>query len=182
MRRKNLDRRQTLITCAQKIECDEGVDAISIRRLAAEAKISVGTVYNYFDSKREVLLSLTEDYWNNTLREMRAAVHAERFSDQVAQIVVFLRTKMNDCAEILMRGLHEDEQAGRARMAAMHDTLVLALAERLRGDREIQPGVWNETFTVEAFAQFTLFNLLALLERRESDMEPFLEIMRRILY
>lgn len=182
MRRKNMDRRQALIACAQKIECNEGVGAINIRRVAAEVNISVGTVYNYFESKQEVLLALTEDYWKNTLSDMRAQISAERFSDQAAQIIVFLRSKMTECAEILMRSLHDDEEAGRMRMASMHGALQSALAERLRGDAEIRPGVWNESFTLEAFAQFSLDHMLVLLERRENDMEPFLEIVRRILY
>ena len=182
MRKKSQDRRRTLIECAQRIECDEGVDAISIRRLAAEANVSVGTVYNYFESKREVLLSLTEDFWQNTLRDMLSQISAGRFSDQLAQIIVFLRSKMNDCAEILMRSLHQHEESGRARMASMHQELVSAIAERLRADDSIRPGVWNESLSMEAFARFVLDNLLALLERRESETEPLLEIINRILY
>jgi len=182
MRKKNQDKRLKLIECAQRIECDEGVDAINIRRLASEANISVGTVYNYFESKREVLLALTENYWIQTLEQMHAEVSAERFSDQLRQIIVFLRSKMNDCAEILMRSLRADEQTGRARMASMQTVLVVALVDRLRGDAQIRPGVWSGPLSIKAFAQFVLDNLLALLGRRESEMEPFLEIVNRILY
>lgn len=182
MRKKDTELRHTLLCCAGKIECEEGVNAINIRRLASEAGIAVGTVYNYFDSKQEVLLALTEEYWDNALKEMRQSVTAQRFSDQVAQIISFLRIKMNDCAEILMRNLHDDATTARLRMASMQRVLRQALVERLSKDEEISDEIWNETFTKEAFADFVLSNLILLMQQRQVDEGMFLEVLERILY
>ena len=168
--------------CAGKIECTEGVGAINIRRLAAEANIAVGTVYNYFESKQEVLLALTEAYWQHTLEEMRVQVTAERFSEQIAQIITFLRTKMNDCAQILMQSLRSDPDTGRIRMAAMQKVLLSALIERLERDSSIRADVWDERFTKEAFADFVLSNLILMLQQRQTSEKMFLEVLERILY
>lgn len=182
MRKKDLELRRTLLSCANRIECAEGVDAINIRRLAAEANIAVGTVYNYFESKQEVLLSLTEAYWQTALEEMQASVTAERFGEQVAQILAFLRGKMNDCAEILMHSLHDDAPTGRTRMAEMQRVLRQALVDRLDRDSSIRTEIWGSSFTKEAFADFTLANLILLLQQKDSDASMFFEILNRILY
>ena len=84
MRRKNQELRQSLLDCARRIECAEGADALSVRKLASEANIAVGTVYNYFESKQEVMLAMTEEYWNCALKEMQGCITAERFSEQAA--------------------------------------------------------------------------------------------------
>lgn len=182
LRKKDAELRRTLLSCASRIECTEGVDAINIRRLAAEANIAVGTVYNYFESKQEVLLSLTEAYWEGALAEMQVRITASRFSEQVAQILAFLRGKMNDCAEILMRSLHEDAPQGRVRMAQMHRVLRQALIERLDLDKSIRAEIWNSDFTKEAFADFALENLILLLQQKNSDEKMFLAIIGKILY
>jgi len=182
MRRKDQEIRETLLDCARRIECAEGVDAISIRRLATEANIAIGTVYNYYENKQDVLLSLTEEYWKNVLVELRHRVTAERFSDQIAETILFLRSKMNDCAAILMKSLRAYAEPGKVKMASMQDVLGMALSERLRTDEAIRPDVWSDTFTRDAFAGFVLQNLIYLLQQKDSDEKPLLEVIKRILY
>ena len=182
MRKKDTELRQTLLDCAGRIECTEGVGAINIRRLASEANIAVGTVYNYFESKQEVLLALTEAYWESVLEEMRSSVTAARFREQIAQIIMFLRGKMNDCAEILMRSLHDDAATGRIRMAAMQRVLRQALVVRLNRDDAVRTDIWSESFTQESFADFVLSNLVLLMQQKETDANTFLEIIERVLY
>jgi AcrR family transcriptional regulator len=182
LRKKDTALRRNLLECAGRIECTEGVGAINIRRLAAEANIAVGTVYNYFESKQEVLLALTEAYWQNALEEMRVRVKTARFSDQIVQIISFLRTKMNDCAQVLMRSLHDDAATGRVRMEAMQRALRQALVERLNHDEAIQDGVWSEHFTKEQFADFVLQNLVLLIQQTDGDEGVLLRIIERVLY
>ena len=182
MRRKDAALRKTLLSCARDIECSEGVDAISIRRLASEANIAVGTVYNYFESKQEVLLVLTEEYWKDTLIQMQERISGGRFSDQLGEMIAFLRSRMNDCAVILMQGLRDDVETGRIRMASMHRVLRKALVDRLDRDGSIAQSVWTDTFTKESFADFTMTNILALLQQEEEKTDTFLVIVRRTLY
>ncbi|MEN6637297.1 MAG: TetR/AcrR family transcriptional regulator [Clostridiaceae bacterium] len=182
MRKKDAEIKKTLLACANRIECSEGVGAISIRRLASEANIAVGTVYNYFESKQEVLMALTETYWKEALVEMHKRISAERFGDQLQEIITFLRSKMNDCAEILMRSLRDDAEAGRMRMASMQRVLRQSLVERIDRDSAIPTCVWTESFTKEAFADFAFNNILSLLQRKDEDAITFLVIVNRTLY
>ncbi|MEA4870239.1 MAG: TetR/AcrR family transcriptional regulator [Christensenella sp.] len=182
MRKKDPEIQKLLLDAARQTACAEGVDAINIRRLASEANIAIGTVYNYFENKQEVLLALTEEYWRGVLDEMRRSVVTERFSDQVAEMIVFLRSRMNDCAEILMKSLSGDAAAGRARMASMQEALRVAMMDRLDRDTAIHPDVWNETCTKKAFTRFVLSNIIALLQQKEGDETVFLYVINRILY
>jgi hypothetical protein len=113
---------------------------------------------------------------------MQSRVTGARFSDQIAQMITFLRVKMNECAEILMKSLHEDAAAGRIRMAATQRVLHQALVERLKQDKAIRADVWDAAFTMESFADFVLSHLVLLLQQKETDAAAFLTIMERILY
>lgn len=182
LRKKDNELRKKLILCASRIECTEGVDAINIRRLAAETNIAVGTVYNYFDSKQEVLLALTEDFWVTALDQMHNSITQARFSEQVGQIIEFLRGKMNDCAEILMKSLREDAATGRIRMAATQRVLHQTLVERLTQDPTIRADAWDATLTRESFAEFVLTHIVFLMQRKDLDAGTFKKIIERVLY
>jgi len=182
MRKKDQDIQPALLASARRIACQQGVEAISIRNLATDVGVSVGTVYNYYESKQDVLLALTEEYWQGVLEELQLCITAQRFPDQIAQITIFLRSRMNDCAEILMKSLHAYAEPGKERMAVMQSRLKGALIQRLAADSAVRSGVWGGALTQEAFAGFVLQNLLFLLQDKGSDMEPLLEIIRRTLY
>jgi AcrR family transcriptional regulator len=182
MRKKNQELKKLLLDCARRIECAEGADALSVRKLASEANIAVGTVYNYFESKQEVMLAMTEEYWNSALMEMQGCITAERFSEQIRQIYAFLTEKLNDCAKVLMMSLREDAQSGRARMVSMQQTVGRALVKRLESDALIRKNIWSDSFTKEAFASFVLDNLFVALRQPREDVDFLVEIIERILY
>ena len=182
MRKKDETLQASLLDCARGIVAQEGAEAVNIRRLAKEAGIATGTVYNYFASKEDVLLALTEAYWRETLAEMREAVRAETFSGQLREIFNFLRGRITGPAGGMMRSLRAVEETGRERMRSMQAVLREALVQRLRADARIRAGVWSETFTQARYADFILRNMLALLSAGEDSIRFFLEVVERTLY
>lgn len=182
MRKKDDRKKLALLDCARRIECEEGVEAVSIRRLAAESHVAVGTVYNYFDSKQAVLYEITEEYWRSALLKMQSAVTGEKFTDQIRQVYAFLALQMDDCAKLLMLNLREGGETPREKMAVVQNNIRKILFERLQRDRSVRSDVWNGALTQDSFVQFVLGNLLALLRQKNGDIDTLVEIMERILY
>lgn len=68
--RNRLERHRAFLTTAKAIVSDEGLDALTMQRLAGELDCAVGTAYTYFPSKsalvaevqREAIERLTESY------------------------------------------------------------------------------------------------------------------------
>ena len=48
---------------AGKILDEQGYEALSMRAIAKTCGIATGTIYNYFPTKRELLLQMMSDYW-----------------------------------------------------------------------------------------------------------------------
>lgn len=182
MRKRDDTLRDTLITYAREMGLESGAEAINIRALAKKAGISVGTVYNYFESKDDILLALTEEYWHATMVDMRGAIQGESFVEQVREIYAFLRARMQRAGSELMASLRNVEMAGREKMQAMQAVLRGALMQRMEQDAAIRTDIWSETFTREQYADFILMNLTLLLRMDEPDMDFLLEMMRRTLY
>jgi AcrR family transcriptional regulator len=61
-------RREQLLQAAQRVFSRKGFHAANVADVAAEAKVSQGTVYHYFDSKEELLLAVFTEWETGTLQ------------------------------------------------------------------------------------------------------------------
>jgi len=60
-------RKQQIMEVAMKLFADKGFESASISSIAKEAKISKGLLYNYFDSKEDLLIQIVENGFNEML-------------------------------------------------------------------------------------------------------------------
>jgi TetR/AcrR family fatty acid metabolism transcriptional regulator len=71
-------RKAQLMQAAQRVFAREGFHAATISAVAAEAGVSQGTVYHYFDSKESLLLAVFTQWCQDNLRgEIEQALQAE---------------------------------------------------------------------------------------------------------
>ena len=63
-------RRQQIMTAAMNVFARLGYAGATIANVAAEAGVAVGTIYNYFPSKRELLEAIAEGYIIRPFREI----------------------------------------------------------------------------------------------------------------
>ncbi len=65
--------REQLLTVAKKQIEERGYANTTIRSVAGECGLAVGTVYNYFKSKDMLIASFVVEDWNGHLSELRAS-------------------------------------------------------------------------------------------------------------
>lgn len=182
MRKKDDTLRDTLLRSAKNIADTEGIEAVNIRSIARKAGIASGTVYNYFSNKEEILLALTEEYWNQALLDMKRNITADSFCSQLQDIFFFLRERINQSAGKLMNSLGNIETAGQLRMLSAQTELETILIQCMEQDADIRGDIWDESFTKKQFAHFIMMNLMILLKTRAPDITFFVILIKRVLY
>lgn len=111
----NLD--EAIISYAKSVLVDSGYDSLNIRGIAKECKIAVGTFYNYFSGKEEVVITLIRKDWmdiaksidslckeNISLKEKLMIISEELDSFSRNYLTVFyrmseLKSTNRECAE-----------------------------------------------------------------------------------
>lgn len=182
MRKKDDTLRETLLDAARSISDTEGIGAVNIRSIAKKAGIAAGTVYNYFSSKDDILLALTEEYWKQTLYEMNNTISAVSFCAQLQEIFIFLRNRISQSAGKLMNSLGSTGTAGQMRMLSMQSELELIFISRMEQYPGLRTEIWDKTFTKEQFAHFLMINIMLLLKEETPDFDFFLTIVKRLIY
>lgn len=56
--------KEIILEASKKLIREEGLNSINIRSVASACGVSVGSIYNYFDSKSELVAATVESIWS----------------------------------------------------------------------------------------------------------------------
>lgn len=172
--RQKVTSKEQILDAAMDIAVKEGVDQLSIRKLAKASQIAVGSMYNYYPDKETLVSEVAEVFWDRLLndqeklyrRGMDFATFLERYYD-----FLYGRLAHYDTSWLsLMNGRSKKKEA-----------LGLFL-EVLRADKRVDPSIWNMELNEEAFVEYVFVNLTALLQAGENNCRFFIFLLEHLLY
>ena len=178
--------KEEILKTSRALIQEQGWSAVSIRSVAAACGVSVGSIYNYFDSKAELVSATVESVWREIFhRPEDAAV----FQDVQACVIWMYERMAYGCERypgfftLHSLGFMRDEKAdGKRHMQQAWHHMRMGLCAVLRQDARIRPDAFDEQFTAEKFAEVLFSQLLSALLRQDYDPSAVLEIVRRTLY
>lgn len=177
--------RQALLAASRAVARRQGLDGLSIRAVAEEAEVSVGSVYNYFSGKAELMAATVEEIWGQILSAPEAEP-PENFVSCVHGLFHRIRTGAGGVPR-LFPGTRRRLPAGGAAggRKAMEETLGQLrriLLRALEADRVVSPAAFDDCFTREQLAAFVLDSLLGQLSRGADSCGGLEQVLRRLLY
>jgi TetR/AcrR family transcriptional regulator, fatty acid metabolism regulator protein len=104
--KKFINKRAIILDAALKTFVNRGYPDTKVAEIASEAGIAEGTIYNYFQSKEELLLALFDEKWGMIIDEIRKKIR--RFDDPNKKLkaifatVVMMFKKNRQLAELFM--------------------------------------------------------------------------------
>lgn len=176
---------EILAVCRDLIHRRSGT-ALNVREVAAACGISVGTVYNYFGSKADLVGAAVESVWydifrcadnSNVFATTRDCVRwlFERLAYGNAQYPGFFTLHS-------FSFVHQDRSEGKERMQKAWAHIIRMLCQVLHQDPLIRPDAFRGAFTPEQFADLLFSLILAAQLRNQYDPTAVLQLVERILY
>ncbi len=178
--------KEEILKTSRELIRQQGWSAVNIRSVAAACGVSVGSIYNYFDSKSELVGAAVESVWYEIFHstEDRAV-----FQDTQACIIwMYERMEYGGRQYPGFFTLHsfgfmqEDRSDGKRRMQLAWRHILDMLCSVLKRDAGIRDDAFTEQFTAERFADVLFSLMLSALLRQDYDPTAVLEIIRRTLY
>lgn len=184
---KSVTSKEELLTAAKHIVYQEGLDQLNIRRLAKECGIALGSVYNYFPSKSDLIFGVIEDFWMHMFHDDLCAMNQPiSFPDFFEEVYQRLSISLNEFESNLLKqlsALSGDEKAkGRKFEEKYWQHMQNGFIHCLSQDSEIDSSQWTEVFTKEHFSQFVFTNMMTMLRSGITDCTFFKEVLKRLLY
>ncbi|HIY10142.1 MAG TPA: TetR/AcrR family transcriptional regulator [Candidatus Anaerofilum excrementigallinarum] len=178
--------KEEILKASRELIRQEGWSAVSIRSVAAACGVSVGSIYNYFDSKAALVGAAVESVWCEIFhRPEDGAV----FTDTQTCIVWMYERMEYGCKQYpgfftlhSLGFMREDKSDGKRRMQQTWQHILNGLCAVLKRDAKVRPDAFTEDFTAEKFADVLFSLMLSALLRQDYDPGAVLEIVRRTLY
>lgn len=164
----------------------QGWSAVNIRSVAAACGVSVGSIYNYFDSKAELVGATVESVWHEIFHRPE---EEDIFQDTQACIVWIYGQMAYGCEQYpgfftlhSLGFMQADKIDGKKRMHRTWQHILDELCSVLKRDTKIRKDAFTEQFTEKNFADILFSLMLSALIREDYDPNAVLEMIRRTLY
>ncbi len=179
--------RELLLEAAKEIAAKDGISKINIRAVAAKCGVSIGSIYNYFPTKADLVVAVIENFWLSAFVDLRPENLIDRGFIQCFEIVydklsAYLATFQNSWVEQLALLKAKEKEMGRQRESDYFGRIKNIYVTSLTNDKEISDDLWDCDFTKEAFSEFALENMLSMLKNGQKDGHYFIRILKKILY
>lgn len=178
--------REDILKTSRELIREQGWSAINIRSVAAACGVSVGSIYNYFDSKAALVSATVESVW----REIFPCPEDEAVFHDIQAYITWMYEQMEQgCRQYpgfftlhSLGFLQEEKADGKRRMQQAWRHIIDGLHSVLKQDARVRAGAFTEQFTPESFADVLFSLMLSALLRQDYDPAAVLEIVRRTLY
>ena len=178
--------KENILQISRKLIQQNGWAGVNIRSVAAACGVSVGCIYNYFESKTDLLSATVESIWSDIFH------HPEDeavFQDTLSCVRWMYKQLEYGCQRYpgffthhALGFVQQDTADGKQQMQRAWQHILDALCTVLRNDTRIRADAFTEEFTVEKFAEMLFSLMLSALVRQDFDPSTVLEIVQRAGY
>lgn len=175
--------KELILDQAKKILDNEGYSKISIRRVAKECDIAVGTIYNYFPSKKELIVEMMTNFWKEYYYNIENILKTdENFYIKLKNIFDNLNEFIKRFRQIWLNDeLYASPdyiESGIKRQNIYIDKLITIIEELLKKEMLNQS---NKKFDCNKMARFIIMNFISMLQMPYCDYTFFESILKELI-
>lgn len=178
--------KEVILSQAKKIAVSDGISKINIRTVAKNSGIAIGTVYNYFPSKGNLLISVVTEFWDEAFTDLEGITStSSNFFDNLEKIYRVLDDYLHHFKENWLNQLAllkaDEKVIARKKeeeyFQKVHDKLILHIDR----DPDLQDYPWSEVISKEKMAEFIFDHMLIILKKEKGDLTFFIALLKQIL-
>lgn len=178
--------KEAILKASRNLVQTQGWGAVNIRTVASACGISVGSIYNYFPSKSDLMKATVESVWCDIFHTDKSPSDFDSFEACIQWAFDSMKKGEKTYPEFFtlhsMSFVGKEKADGQQRMAQSWQHIQEGLCQVLKQDKKVQPDVFDESFTPEAFVEIIFSLILSALLRHSYDCTGILGMIRRTLY
>ena len=183
---KTITSREAILSVGKEIIVQSGIQGLNMRDIAHKCGVSVGSVYNYFPSKGDLIVATIESVWTEIMHDSQGCDIRCSFAENVLSLFNNVQKGCKKYPSFFsahsISVANLDKNKGREVMNRYFDHIKKGLLESLHRDQGIRKDVFSNQFTKPDFVDFVFSNIITLLMKEAKSCDFLLEIVRRTIY
>lgn len=178
--------KEAILEVSRQIVIEKGLSDINMRLVANECGIALGSIYNYFPSKADLLTATIESIWKDIFYMNGEIFNSQNFINCISELFKMIKTGSNKYPEFFT--LHsmvfamEDKVKGRQIMEKSLKHLKNKLLEVLNNDNYIRTNAFNEILTPIIFIDYVFTLFISILLQKQDNCNSLLEVIKHCIY
>ena len=184
--KKGITSKKDILKVCRDIVASKGLSAVNMRSVADKSQIALGTLYNYYDNKDELLLATVEEIWKDIFHmDYRCPVELS-FPEYVEYIFECVQKGAENYPDFFSAHsvciANSGKEKAKCTMEYWFEHMKEGLLEVLQADSHVSEDAFSASLEKTDFIDFILDNLLMLLIQKKKNCEMLIEIIRRTIY
>lgn len=183
---RTITSREAILSASRGMVIESGLQGLNMRNVAKRCGVSVGSVYNYFPSKSDLVVATIESIWIEIIHEYQGCNSQYSFIENVQSIFYSIRRGCEKYPSFFSTHsisiANIDSTKGRQVMNRYFTHIKNGLLEGLNKDEMVKKSTFCEDFTQSDFIDFIFSNLIILLVKNINSCDILIEIVKRTIY
>lgn len=174
--------RQTIVATAKEIVVKDGYRKLNMRQVAKECGIAVGTIYNYFPTKDELLSELMYGYWMEFISaiQLQQKEEADLFLN-LQKIYGILESFIDTFKDTWLKanrsegGMTKEHHRQKDQVVELFvDTIAAAITEYKKGHTKL----FENEIRDRELAAFIVQNFMLISQMKQFEYDTFEKILK----
>jgi len=178
--------KEEILNACREIVSKQGLSAVNMRSVAQKCNVALGSLYNYFPNKDELLLSTIETVWHDIFHMDHSNRDEESFSQIVEWIFSSIQKSTYEYPNFFTAhslSITSNEKNTAKDMMEMNlQHIKKEMRKCLDQDKTVRKGAFSKKFTKDDFIDFVLEHIILLILQDEKDCRTLLEVVARTIY
>jgi AcrR family transcriptional regulator len=173
--------KELILSKAKEILYDDGYQKLSMRNVASACNIALGTIYNYYPTKKELVIEMMTEYWHEYIKEVHAIVNSDyAFYDKLKNIFDKLSVFIKTFRDVWLKPeLYDNPDLVKG--GAEREDIYIEKLVRLIEDILIKESKVKNTPDSYVIAKFIVMNLVTIVKMPVFKYSDFEIILKQLL-
>lgn len=176
--------KEAILAVCLSITTESGLQALNIRTVAEQCKVSVGSIYNYFPSKADLIAATVAAIWQSIFHADGVCKQTDSFPAYVSMIFESIAAGASAYPQFFtahsLRFAAAEKSKGRKVMEDYFHHMKGGLLAALECDKAILPSVFSDDFTKTDLIDFVFSNLLTLWMQQAKNCTILIKIICKV--
>lgn len=183
---KVITSKEAILCVGKQIVIEHGLQGLNIRDVAKKCGVSVGSIYNYFPTKSDLIIETIESVWKEIMLGLTMLQNQNDFRQFIYSLFYDIQKGSQKYSNFFnshsVSVVSTDKTKGRESMEKYFIYMKKVFLDILNADKMVRSNAFTDTFTKTNFINFVLDNLISLLINKSNSCDFLLEIINRTIY